>query len=172
MTAMRRTWDQLPESVQRLVETECGSRVVSATSMTSGFTPGFASILTLEAGDQVFVKAAGRIDDDRHGWPITGSYREEARKRAALPDELPAPRLIWSHDDGEWIVIGFEYVSGHLPRRPWASVELDIVIATLTYMAELLDPVPDGLDLPDAADFFTDIPASATTVLERDGRSP
>jgi hypothetical protein len=171
-TARRRTWDQLPDSVRQRVEAGCGSAVKAATSVTSGFTPGFASVLTLDSGHQVFIKAAGRIDDERHGWPITGSYREEARKRAALPDDLPAPRLLWSDDDGDWIVNGFEYIDGHLPRRPWYSTELDIVVATLTDMAELLDPAPAGLELSPAADFFENMPESAAAVRERDGWSP
>ncbi len=171
-TARRRTWDQLPGHVHTTVEQNVGSPVESARSMTSGFTPGFASVLTLADGRRAFVKAAGKDDDERQGWSITGSYREEARKRLALPDELPAPRLLWSSDDGDWIVTGFEYVAGRLPRRPWDPAELRRVLDTVTAMAPLLDQPPDGLDLETVAQFFATLPARGETVLARDGASP
>jgi hypothetical protein len=45
---------------RRLVETELGFPVASADSAASGFTPGFASLLTGEDGSKQFVKAASR----------------------------------------------------------------------------------------------------------------
>ena len=52
------------------------------------------------------------------------SYREEARKLAALPADVPAPRLLW-HLDDDWVVLGIEYVAARAPHRPWRADDLD-----------------------------------------------
>jgi aminoglycoside phosphotransferase (APT) family kinase protein len=170
-TAQRRTWAELPEHVRTLIADRCGSPVVDATSMTSGFTPGFASVLLLADGRHTFVKAAGRDDDRRSGFSIGDAYREEARIRSALSRALPAPRLLWTADDGEWVVNGFEYVAGRLPTRPWVAAELDAVVAALTDMAPALERAPRGLALPTAQDFFSDLDVRIDAVGHRDGRT-
>jgi hypothetical protein len=139
--------------------------------MTSGFTPGFASVLLLADGGHAFVKAAGEDDDHRSGFAIRAAYREEARIRSALPAGLPAPRLLWTADDGEWVVNGFEYVAGRLPTRPWVTAELDAVVAALTDMARALERPPRGLALPTAQDFFSDLNTRVDAIGARDGRT-
>jgi hypothetical protein len=170
-TARRRTWAELPDHVRALIVDRCGSPVTAATSMTSGFTPGFASVLTLDGGRHGFVKAAGRDDDLRSGFAIRNAYREEARIRSALPESLPAPRLLWTFDDGDWVVNGFEYVAGRLPTRPWVTAEVDRVVAALTEMAALLVHPPEHLVLPTAREFVADLAGRVETVGDRDGRS-
>ena len=44
-TARRLEWAFLPPHLRAWIERRCGSPVVSAISQTSGFTPGFASVL-------------------------------------------------------------------------------------------------------------------------------
>jgi len=95
-TAMRLEWSFLPKDVRELVEDELGSPVVAAESRPSGFTPGFASVLTGDNGAQVFVKAANRIAQA----PIAEAYDEEIRKVIALDDAVPAPRLEWFSREG------------------------------------------------------------------------
>ncbi len=112
-TARRLEWGFLPPHLRAYIERRCGSPVVSATSQTTGFTPGFASVLVCEDGSRHFVKAAS-VKAQRM---FADSYREEARKLAALPPEVPAPRLLWQLDD-DWVVLGIEYVAGRPPRRP------------------------------------------------------
>jgi hypothetical protein len=70
-TARRRTWEALPAHIQAVIADHSRAPVVDADSMSSGFTPGFASVLTMADGSRTFVKAAGQIDDGRHGWTIT-----------------------------------------------------------------------------------------------------
>ena len=90
-TARRLEWAFLPPNLRAWIERKCGSPVVSAISQTSGFTPGFASVLVCEDGSRHFVKAASV----RAQRMFADSYREEARKLAALPVGVPAPRLLW-----------------------------------------------------------------------------
>src|SRR5207342_2513586 len=104
-TARRLEWPHLPPAVRSEIEQRCGSPVVTAESQGGGFTPGFASVLTCEDGSRHFVKAASTAAQRS----FAASYREEARKLQALPDTIPAPRLLWTID-AEWVVLGLEYV--------------------------------------------------------------
>ncbi|CAA9370212.1 MAG: hypothetical protein AVDCRST_MAG47-1147 [uncultured Nocardioidaceae bacterium] len=142
-TARRLEWQHLPPDVRSLVEQHLGSPVCHAASQGAGFTPGFASCLTGEDGSTVFVKAASKQAQRS----IAASYAEEARKLRLLPDELPAPKLLWSSEDDRWVVLGLERVEGRAPSRPWQPEELDRCLTTLTVAARVTSaPVP-GLDL-------------------------
>ncbi|MGC4112341.1 MAG: hypothetical protein QM747_18365 [Nocardioides sp.] len=141
-TARRLEWGHLPPHVRGLVEERCGSEVVTAASQDSGYTPGFASVLTCADGSRHFVKAASTAAQAM----FARSYREEARKLGALPETAPAPRLLWS-EDADWVVLGLEYVEASAPRRPWRTDELDRTLDALEVVADVLTPVPDALHL-------------------------
>ncbi|WP_338087899.1 hypothetical protein [Nocardioides lijunqiniae] len=140
-TARRLEWAHLPPFVRALVERRCGSPVVDARSQGAGFTPGFASVLTCEDGSRHFVKAASAKAQRM----FAHSYREEARKLAALPRDAPAPRLLWVHDADDWVVLGLEHVQARNPRRPWRAADLEASVAMLGRAAEVLTPAPAAL---------------------------
>jgi aminoglycoside phosphotransferase (APT) family kinase protein len=142
-TARRLEWRFLPPEVRALVEGHLGAPVVEAVSQTSGFTPGFASVLTASDGSRGFVKAASKAAQGE----IAGSYAEEARKLALLGDGIPAPRLLWAHDDEAWVVLGFEAVDARPPRRPWQPAELDRALDLAEAIADATRLIPAGLDL-------------------------
>ena len=154
-TAVRPTWAELPAHVRRLVEQRLGGTVVDAISQGSGYTPGFASRLTLADGSGVFVKAA----DDATRAPFAESYREEIRKLERLPADVPAPRLRWWHDSDGWVVLCLDDVAGRPPHRPWRSDELSSAVAAVTAMSQALTPAPEGLTLPSWRDELADFPA-------------
>jgi aminoglycoside phosphotransferase (APT) family kinase protein len=133
--------------VRELVEARCGSVVTGAASQGGGFTPGFASVLSCDDGTKHFVKAASA----KAQRAFAESYREEARKLQALPDSVPAPRLLWI-EDGDWVVLGLQYVEGRAPRRPWRQADLDAGLDALEVVARELTPVPPGLHLDSFAD--------------------
>jgi aminoglycoside phosphotransferase (APT) family kinase protein len=153
-TARRLEWAHLPPLVRSLVERHCGSPVVEARSQGAGFTPGFASVLTCQDGTRHFVKAASAKAQRM----FAHSYREEARKLAALPADVPAPSLLWTHDADDWVVVGLEYVEARNPRRPWRAADLDASVAMLARAAETLTPAPGGLDLDHFSTEFADFP--------------
>ncbi len=142
-TARRLEWAHLPPAVRALIEERIGTPVAEARSQTSGFTPGFASVLVGEDGSRHFVKAAS-VKAQR---VFAESYREEARKLAALPASVPAPALLWTHDDDAWVVLGIEHVAARPPRRPWRSADLEAALDMLADLAEALTPPPPGLVL-------------------------
>lgn len=145
------------------IEERCGSPVVEAISQGGGFTPGFASVLVCEDGSRHFVKAASSVAQRM----FAESYREEARKLRALPDSVPAPRLRWS-EDGDWVVLGLEYVDARAPRRPWRTDELGIALDALEVVADRLTPAPDGMELAPLTTELEHWPALWDTVRDRD----
>ena len=114
--------------------------VVVAESTLGGFSPGLAARLQTRNGRQVFVKAVGPEPNP----DSPAAHRREAEIAAALPPSVPAPKLLWSHDEGEegWISLVFEDMDGRNPEEPWRLDELDRVLETLTALADLLTPSP------------------------------
>lgn len=159
-TARRLEWAHLPPHVRALVERRCGSPVVEAASQGAGFTPGFASVLTCEDGSVHFVKAASM----RAQRPFAESYREEARKLRVLPAGVPAPPLLWTHADDDWVLLGIERVAGRHPTRPWTRADLDACLDALEEVATVLTPVPEGLDLDPLGEDLAGWPALWRTV--------
>ena len=142
-TAVRLAWRFLPREVRDLVEQHVGGPVVEAVSRDSGFTPGFASVVTAESGHRAFVKAASRAAQPE----IAASYAEEARKLRILGDSIPAPRLEWVCDDDAWVVLGIEAVDARQPRRPWRPAELERALDLAEEIADATREVPAELDL-------------------------
>jgi len=153
-TARRLDWLLLPPMTRRFIEGKLGSPVAKADSAGSGFTPGFASVLTGENGAQMFVKAASKVAQEA----FADSYREEIRKLELLPEGLPVPRLLWSHEDDLWVILGLEYVDGPNPSRPWNRVQLDACLDSLEVFADALTPPPFPLTLDTFAVEFTECP--------------
>ncbi len=149
-TARRLDWLLLPPVLRSRIERQLGSRVVDAESAGSGFTPGFASVLTGADGRRQFVKAAST----KAQRPFADAYREEIRKLQALPSGLPVPRLLWTYEDDLWVVLGLEYVEGRAPERPWQVGDLHRCLDTLEELAEALTPAP--LSLRSFADDFAE----------------
>lgn len=152
-TARRVQWSHLPPPLRSAIERRLGTPVAEARSATTGFTPGFASVLVGEDGSTHFVKAAAA----KAQRPFAEAYREEARKLAALPEAAPAPRLLWTID-ADWVVLGIEHVAARHPRRPWTLPDLEASLRMLRDMAATLTPVPAGLDLDTFVADLADLP--------------
>lgn len=147
-TARRLEWRFLPPEVRRLVEARLGSPVVRAESQGSGFTPGFASVLTGEDGAQLFVKAANRKAQPQ----FAAAYAQEVAVLRALGSGIPSPRLEFA-ELGDWVVLGFEAIRGSTPRRPWRADELgrcldlaeEVAASTTTAPSLALSPLHEDL---------------------------
>ena len=120
------------------IERRLESSIVDQTPQPGGFSPAVASRVRLADGRRAFLKIVGPEPN-----PDSAEiYRTEARNAAALPSSAPAPRLLWSLDDGEWVVIAFEDVNGRHPLIPWRAAELDRVLAAMADLAASLTPPP------------------------------
>lgn len=161
-TARRLEWVHLPPVIRGAVEKRLGSPVVDAVSKTSGYTPGFASVLTCADGSSHFVKAAS-VKAQRTSATM---YREEARKLPIVPPDVPAPRLQWVYDEDDWVVLGIEYIDGTAPARPWQQDQFDAASDMLVAMAASLTPAP-GIGIGTLADDFADVQAPQHPDLAR-----
>ncbi|GAT70573.1 aminoglycoside phosphotransferase [Planomonospora sphaerica] len=137
-TGVRLPWQDVPEEIRRAVEDRLGAPVARAVTQTGGFSPGAAARLTLADGRRAFVKAVGPEPN-----PLSADiYRAEARISAALPEDVPAPRLLASFDSGGWVALLFEDVDGRPPAAPWRADELARVLDALDRLAAALTPSP------------------------------
>jgi aminoglycoside phosphotransferase (APT) family kinase protein len=134
-------WADLPRSVRARIAHSAGAEVIAETSATSGFSPGYAAVLGLGDGTEVFVKAVSPEQNP----DSPDLARAEARVAAVLPASVPAPRLLWSDDDGTWVILGIQAVEGSAPAVPWRSEDLTRVLASLTALTEAGTPAPAGL---------------------------
>lgn len=140
----RPDWTQLPVSVRKAIEAGIRGRIAAAHSQSTGFSPGVAARVVLDDGRRIFVKAAGPDPNPQ----APAFHRQEARITAALPPDVPAPRLLFTHDDGEWVALVLEDVDGTSPRLPWEAAELTRVLAAMGELADGLTPSP--VDAPAA----------------------
>lgn len=140
-TAQRPSWAALPSSVRALIEARFGQPVLRAVSQGGGFTNGFASRLRLADGSRAFVKAVSHADSPQ----VYASYEQEVLVVQALPEQVPAPRLTWSAEVDDWLILAFEDVEGRMPARPWRPDELAAVLEMLPALTAALTPGPAGL---------------------------
>jgi hypothetical protein len=144
----RPRWSELPERVRGQIECLVGGRVVAAENCEGGFSPGFASRLTLAGGGRAFAKAIDAV-----AWPDQAPiYRDEAQVAAglaaaraadaAVAAALPAPRFLGSLDDGRFVILAFDCIAGAEPARPWRLAELTRVAAAVGRMSTALAPSP------------------------------
>lgn len=133
-------WHALPEDFRCALESLMGARVVTATSQPGGFSEGLASLLSLEDGRRVFVKAANSVD--------APSVAEFHRREIAITARLSSastPTLLDSYDDGIWVAAILAEIPGRLPAQPWRDDEFDRVLAALVELSDDLTPAPvDG----------------------------
>ncbi|MEE3918043.1 hypothetical protein V2I01_03490 [Micromonospora sp. BRA006-A] len=123
--------------------------------------PGTADRVRTAGGGRAFVKAVSPAQNDRS----PGLHRAEARIATALPPDTPAPRLLGSYDDGDWIALVFTDVEGRHPVTPWRAGELAAVLSTLETMAGALTPAPAAAPTPPP-------PSGSLTTSAAGGASP
>jgi hypothetical protein len=124
--------------VRDAIEQRIGGRVVEAVTQPGGFSPGLAARVRTGDGRRCFVKAVSELAN-----PDTPNlHRREAEVVAALPPEAAVPRLLWSYDEGGWVVLGFEDIDGHMPAQPWREDELRLVVDGLQRLHDVLTPSP------------------------------
>jgi aminoglycoside phosphotransferase (APT) family kinase protein len=134
----RLQWPELPEALRAEIGGELGSPVVEAVGQRGGYGPSLAARCGLADGRRVFVKAASPAQN-----PDTPAMmRREARIAECLPADAPAPALLHTIDDGEWIALVFEEIPGRLPATPWQADELDRVLAATLALGELVPRAP------------------------------
>lgn len=137
----RLRWNEIPASIRAEIEQLIGGTVITTQNCPGGFSPGFASRLTLADGRRVFVKAM-----DADAWPEEATtHRTEALITAALPTAVPAPQFLGAFDNGHWAVLAFEDIDGTEPPQPWNPTDLGRVAAAVRQLARAGTPSPIAL---------------------------
>jgi hypothetical protein len=71
-----------------------------------------------------------------------GLYRREIEVMASLPESVPAPRLRFSYDDGDWVMLVLDDVEGTMPTQPWEPGQFARVLTALEQLSQTLTPAP------------------------------
>ncbi|MET7570536.1 aminoglycoside phosphotransferase family protein [Streptomyces sp. NPDC005492] len=137
-TGVRTPWEALPGHLHDAVARILGSRVTHAVTQPGGFSPGTAARVRTADHTRAFVKAVS-AESNPHSPDF---HRAEARNAAALPPVVPAPRLLGTYDDGNWVALVFEEVVGRQPHVPWRRAELERVLGAVERLARTLTPSP------------------------------
>lgn len=142
-------WHDLPHSVRRAVEAECGP-VVAATAPDGGRNANLAAVLELHAGDRIFVKGvqAGAVE--------AAAYRREEMLNPLLP--AVAPRLLWRVEANGWLLLGFEYIRARPADLSPGSADLLLVAEAVSAIACGCTPISTPT-VPALADKMTRISA-------------
>ena len=111
----RLQWADLPDHVRAEINRTLGSPVIEAVGQRGGYGPSVAARLRLADGRRVFIKAVSPAQNPDS--PVM--MRRRRRSPRACPLGAPAPALLHTVDDGEWIALIFEEVPGRLPSTPW-----------------------------------------------------
>jgi aminoglycoside phosphotransferase (APT) family kinase protein len=69
---------------------------------------------------------------------------------------VPAPRLRWSDEVGDWVVLGIDPVRGRMPGPTWSADDLTAAVRACEAAAAALDPAPVGMELTRLADDLDD----------------
>ena len=109
----RMGWAEVPAHVRDRIADAAGSEPLDSATAPLGFSPGFAGIVPFADGSELFLKI---MSASRDPWSIEFN-RREGWVMSLLLDGLPAPRLVWALDDGEWHVMATEVVRG-VEARP------------------------------------------------------
>ena len=132
-------WAELPGHVRAGIEQILGAPVIEATGQQGGFSPGTADRVLTASGQRAFVKAVSPQLNEHS----PGIHRKEAAVAAALPAGVPAPALIGTYDDGEWVALVLSDVEGRHPHVPWHAVEVHLVLDALLKISRT--PLPPEL---------------------------
>ena len=146
---VRTQWDALPDRVKAAIGAKLGGPVTRAENQTGGFSPGVAARVITRDGTRAFIKAVSPSPNPSSP-PM---HRREVMIASAFPPGVPAPKFLWSLDEGGegWVVLAFEDIDGRTPLQPWDAGELDRVLDAVIGLSETLTPSPLDMALAGTA---------------------
>jgi hypothetical protein len=127
---MLRTWDDLPHAVRAAIEVHVGP-VTHAEVPSAGRNSDFAATLHTDRGT-TFCKGIADAGGKRGKM-----HRHEAGINPYLPPAI-APRLLWQANADDWLLLGFEHITGHHAELSPGSPDLSLVADTVSTMSREL----------------------------------
>ncbi len=135
---MLHSWDNLPRAVRAAIEAEIGS-VSRVEVPTAGRNSDFAATLYTRCG-AVFCKGVSDAGGKRGAM-----HRHEADIALYLPPTV-TPRLLWRAEAGDWLVLGFQHITGRHADLSPGSKDLPLVAEAVSTLAlELADSAAPGV---------------------------
>lgn len=125
------SWDELPESVRSATQKHVGL-IERADSALAGQGCNAALTLCRSEADPVFLKAVNGVSPEMR-W-----LRNEAEAGSLATDVAPA--VLFHEDVDDWLVVGFEYVSGRSANLAPGSPDLATVASVLNRISEVEAP--------------------------------
>jgi hypothetical protein len=159
-------WAEVPAAVQAWAAGFGDGTQPVVRDLPGGFSPGATTVLEWP-GRSVFVKAVGSALNPES----PGMHRREVVVSTALPRSQHFPRLLASHDDGDWVALAFDAVDGRPPRHPWDESELATVTDALSSLHRDLTPSPLPLLNP-LADYVRHMFGGWAEMAAMDARPP
>ncbi|MEV5567926.1 hypothetical protein AB0L54_34490, partial [Streptomyces sp. NPDC052196] len=130
VVTMRSNWDDLPPATRTAVAARTGP-IYTATPVGAGRNSEIAVTLDTPTG-RIFVKGL------RSHHPRVWTQRREA---TINPYVAPlAPRLLWTIDDGEWNLLGFEHLDGRPADYSPHANDLPLVAEAIITLAGVRAP--------------------------------
>lgn len=151
-------WEELPDAVREAVEAQIG-RVLKGEPVSEP-KAGIATRLHLADGRSAFLKAiqAHSLLAERH--------RVEARAIGTMPNEVPAPGLLWHGRVGSWLVTVVDWIDDARPvNLAPDSPDIPAVVDLVNRLGRLLTPAPP--DAPQIDYNLADLQATAVRMLDR-----
>ncbi|MBM7774127.1 hypothetical protein JOD54_004331 [Actinokineospora baliensis] len=124
-------WDVLPEPVKRAAEDRTGP-ILKAESATSGRNSELAATLWTSQG-RIFCKGITTASS------LSVMHHNEISVSQFLPAEL-APRLLWHVEEGGWLLLGFEHVTGQHADLSPGSGDIPLVTDAVNVIAQVSVP--------------------------------
>ena len=159
----RMSWAEVPDAVVARIEGRAGSAVASAAGSEFGFSPGFAGVVNFADGSRVFLKVMSGVRDP---WSIAMN-RREVEVLSVLPSEISAPALLWTVEEGDWLVLAAEAVEGEHPRPAENPHHAAAIWDGLSHLATVRAPA----NLPAFHDYQADVFTQWATLAEAPDRA-
>lgn len=122
-------WNNLPEYVRKAVQAHIGP-VSRATAISGGYNNDIAARLDRDGKPPVFLKSVHRVPHQLR------FLRNEIAVGSLMPAMTPA--VLFHEDlDDDWLVAGFEYVTGRNPSLAPGSPDLEPVAAAVDAIGKL-----------------------------------
>ncbi|MCS7482907.1 hypothetical protein ACFFQW_30735 [Umezawaea endophytica] len=131
-------WSELPDSIRQAVRTHIGD-IADVQPTTTGQSCNFSATVRRGSREPVFVKAVVGVS------PAMRWLRNEAEAAGLAPGIAPA--VLFADDIDDWLIVGFEHLTGRPAKLGPGSTDLPLIASTLARISAVTAPTLRPLTL-------------------------